>query len=192
MTVRGTWCTFGGPKDAIDSQLALRSTLRTYSMNWPYLHTIVNHFPIILSVVGSAGLVLALIVKRRGVWLYSLATLTLAGVSAYPAFYTGDEAAHALRNTWYVVRTMVKEHDEAAGFALPSLLVVGAVSAYAWWRMLKREVTGLPPAWLRLVVFLLAGFSLSVVVRTAYLGGKIIHESPKLENSGPVAPSPAR
>lgn len=151
-------------------------------MNWPYVHMLVNHFPVILMVVGSAVLVLALISRRRGVWLYAVATLTLAGLSIYPAFYTGDAAAHALRDTWYVVRAMVREHDDAAGYALVTVLAVGVVNGYAWWRMLRREVTGIPPVWLRVVVSLVTWFALSVVIRTAYLGGKIIHESPKLEH----------
>lgn len=149
-------------------------------MNWPYLHLLINHFPIILSSVGTAALVLALVVKHRGVWLFALAMLTLAGLAIYPTFYTGDEAGHAVRDTWYVVHEMVEEHEASADFALPAVLVMGAVSAYAWWRMLRREVTGLPPVWLRAVVAVLAVFALSVVVRTAYLGGQIVHESPKL------------
>jgi len=150
-------------------------------VNWPYVHTLINHFPIILTVVGSGVLLLALIVRRRGLWLYALATLTLAGLSVYPAFYPGDAAAHAVRDTWYIVRSMVEEHDQAAGYALVSILIMGAASAYAWWRMLKREVTTLPPVWLRIVVAVLAAWGLSVVARTAYLGGQIVHESPKLQ-----------
>lgn len=149
-------------------------------MNWPYIHTLINHFPIILSVVGTAVLLLALIVRQRAVWLYALATLTLAGVSIYPVFFTGDQAADAVRNTWYIVRTMVDEHDDAAGFALVSVLLTGVTSAYTWWRMVKREPTVLPPVWLRVVVTVVAVWSLSVVARTAYLGGKIVHDSPKL------------
>jgi hypothetical protein len=151
-------------------------------VNWPYLHILINHFPIILTVVGSTALVLAFIVRRRVVWLYAVATLTLAGVSIYPVFFTGDQASHAVRTTWYVVRSMVEEHDQAAGYALVSVLLMGAASAYAWWRMLRREVTGLPPVWLRIVLTVLAAFGLSIVARTAYLGGKIVHESPKLQN----------
>ncbi len=149
-------------------------------MNWPYIHTLINHFPIILSVVGTAVLILALIVRKRAVWIYALATLTLAGLSVYPAFFTGDQAADAVRNTWYIVRTMVEEHDAAAAFALASVLLTGVASAYTWWRMVKREPTVLPPVWLRVVVTVIAVWSLSVVVRTAYLGGQIVHESPKL------------
>ncbi|HKO17053.1 MAG TPA: hypothetical protein VJU87_12500 [Gemmatimonadaceae bacterium] len=155
-------------------------------MNWPYIHTLINHFPIVLTTVGSAVLVLALIFRRRGLWLYAVATLTLAGISIYPTFLTGDAAADALRNTWYIVRAAVDEHDQAAGFALFSVLVMGAASAYTWWRMLRREVASLPPVWLRVVVAVITAWTLSVVIRTAYLGGKIVHESPKLQNP-PVA-----
>jgi hypothetical protein len=151
-------------------------------MNWPYVHTLINHFPIILMVVGTAVLLLALIVRRRGLWLYALATLTLAGLSIYPVFFTGDEAADAVRTTWYIMRPMVEEHDAAAGYALVSVLLAGAVSAYAWWRMLRREITTLPPVWLRTVVAVIAIWALSVVVRTAYLGGQIVHDSPKLQS----------
>ena len=154
-------------------------------MNWPYIHTLVNHFPIILSVVGTAVLILALIVRRRAVFLYAFVTLTLAGLSAYPAFFTGDEAADAQRHTWYIVQSMIREHDAAAGFALWSLLIAGAIGAYAWWRMLKREPLVLPPVWLRVVVTIIAVWSLSVVVRTAYLGGQIVHESPRLASPPP-------
>lgn len=158
-------------------------------MNWPYIHTLINHFPIILMVVGTGVLLLALIVRRRGVWLYALATLTLAGLSIYPVYFTGDEAADAVRNTWYIMRPMVDEHDAAAGFALASVLIVGVASAYTWWRMLRREVTTLPPVWLRTVVAVLAIWALSVVARTAYLGGKIVHDSPKLQTPPPGAVS---
>ena len=159
-------------------------------MNWPYTHTLINHFPIVLTVVGSVVLLLALFVRRRGLWLYALATLTLAGLSVYPVFFTGDKASDVLRNTWYVVRAAVEEHDQSAGYALVCLLLLGAASAYAWWRMIRRDLMGLPPVWLRTVVAVLASFGLSIVARTAYLGGKIIHDSPALQASPPNGAPP--
>jgi uncharacterized membrane protein len=153
----------------------------SHTVNWPYVHLLINHFPIILTVVGTATLALAIVTNRRGVWLYALASLTLAGLAIYPVYFTGDQASDALRKTWYIVRSMVREHDESAGWALGAVLPMGAAAAYAWWRMLRREVTGLPPRWLRIVVAVLAVLGLAIVIRTAYLGGKIVHESPKLE-----------
>ena len=80
---------------------------------------------------------------------------------------------------------MVNEHDASATWALITVIPMGAVAAYAWWRMLKRETTGLPPVWLRTLVAFLAALGLSVVIRTAYLGGLIIHESPRLKTPPP-------
>jgi hypothetical protein len=157
-------------------------------VDWPYAHTLVDHFPIVLTVVGCGVLVLAFILERRGVWLYALATLTLAGVSAYPAFFTGDEAAHALRHTWYITRPAIEEHEEAADFALAVLLVMGAMTAFAWWRMLRREMAGLPSTWIRVAVAVLAALALGVVTRTAYLGGKIVHKAPLLLHAPGTVP----
>ena len=154
-------------------------------MNWPYLHILINHFPIVLTVVGTAALIVALIVRRRVVWLYALATLTLAGLAIYPVYFTGDEAGDALRGTWYIVDAAVKEHDAAATFGLVSILIMGAVSAYTWWRRVRREPTTLPPTWLRVVVTVITVWALSVIARTAYLGGKIVHESPRLTTPPP-------
>jgi hypothetical protein len=161
-------------------------------MNWPYVHITINHLPIILTIVGSAVLALALLVRRRGLWLYALATLTLAGVAVYPVFFAGDQAGDAVRDTWYIVRSMVEEHEESADWALVAGLLMGAASAYAWWRMLRRDVAGLPPVWLRSVVAVLAAFALSVIVRTAYLGGQIVHESPKLQAAPSAIVGPSR
>lgn len=158
-------------------------------MNWPYIHITINHFPIILSVVGCAVLLLALIVRQRAVWLYAVATLTLAGLSIYPVYFTGDLAGDAVEHTWYVVRSAVTEHDQAAGFALASILIMGALSAYTWWRMVKREPTLLPPVWLRTVLTVVTIWALSVVLRTAYLGGRIVHDSPKLQTPPAGTPS---
>ena len=149
-------------------------------MNWPLIHIQINHFPIVLMIVGSAVLLLALFVRQRAPWLYALATLTLAGLSVGPVFFAGDQAGDAVEHTWYIVHDAVNTHEDAAIFALIWILLTGAASAYAWWRMVRREPTGLPPTWLRVVVALLAAFGVSTVIRTAYLGGKIVHESPKL------------
>jgi hypothetical protein len=162
-------------------------------MNWPLLHIQINHFPIILTIIGSGVLLLALIVRQRALWLYAVATLTLAGLSVGPVYYTGGKAGDAVQNTWYVVDEVVDTHDDAATWALISILLMGAASAYTWWRMVRREPTTLPPTWLRVIVAVLAAFGLSTAIRTAYLGGQIVHESPRLATPPTsAAPSPGK
>ncbi len=149
-------------------------------MDWPYVHRLINHFPIILTVVGTASVVAAFIWNRRALWLYGLATLTLAGLSVYPVFFTGDEAHHVMERRWYVVRSMVEAHEEAGELTLWVVLFAGAVSAYAWWRLLRRDTAGSLPRWLRTLVVVAALAGLGTVAYSAYLGGRIVHESPRL------------
>jgi hypothetical protein len=66
------------------------------------------------------------------------------------------------------------------------LLAVGAVSAYGWWRAVKRPDEPIPTLVRALVIIgSLAG--VGTVAYTAYLGGKIIHEAPVLQL--PTAPA---
>jgi len=161
-------------------------------MDWPYLHTVVNHFPIILTVVGAAVAVFALITRKRGAWLYAVVSLTFAGLAAYPAFFSGQQAEEGMEHKWFVVKSMIDAHEESAEAALSLLLVAGVISAYAWWRMMRRERDGLPPRWLRVLVVVSALASFGGVGYAGYEGGKIVHESPKLmQSTGPGAASPA-
>lgn len=180
------------------------------------LHLLINHFPVILTVVGAAFALLALFVKKRGVWLYATATLSLAGLAAVPTFFTGDPAAEQIKDSWYVTRQAIHAHEDAADFAVWGLVIMGLIAAYAWWRAWRRETVvvagavhtdrgdvpaeamvranaGLP-VWLRALVVISALFGCALVYRTASLGGDIVHHSTVLKSTPRPAsvPAPAR
>lgn len=166
----------------VASQMSLPPSLFT----WPYIHILINHFPVVLSTVGLAVAILALILGRRSLWIYAMATLTIAGVVVYPVRFTGDQADHALRDPWYIAKGAIDAHDDASLWAMIFLLAVGAVSAYGWWRAVKRPEEPIP-GWIKASVLVLGLFGFATIARTAYLGGKIIHEAPIL--SLPTAPA---
>ncbi len=180
------------------------------------LHILINHFPVILTIVGTAALLLAMIVRTRGSWLYATATLALAGVAVVPTFLTGDPAAEQLRDTWWVTRKAIEAHSDAADFALWGLSIMGLIAAYAWWRAWRSA--GVPaspanrgagddapadarpirngglPIWLRALVLISALNGCALVFRTASLGGAIVHHSEILDTtprpaSVPVPPA---
>jgi uncharacterized membrane protein len=155
------------------------------TLTWPYIHLLINHFPIVLVTMGLVAALGALLLRRRGLWLYAMGTLTVAGLSIYPVHFTGDQADHALHDPWYIARGAIDAHDNAAGTALIIILITGVVAAYGWWRALRRRDEAIP-AWIRALVVAgaLAGFA--SVAYTSYLGGKIIHDAPVL--TLPTAP----
>ncbi|MEO6210681.1 MAG: hypothetical protein ABIQ10_11205 [Gemmatimonadaceae bacterium] len=156
------------------------------TLTWPYVHLLINHFPVVLSAMGLIAAIGALILGRRGLWLYAMGTLTVAGLIVYPVHFTGDQADHALRDPWYIKQGVIDAHDDAAGIAMVVILIVGAFSAYAWWRALKRREETIP-GWVRAGILIGALGCFGTVAWTAYLGGKIIHEAPVL--GLPTAPA---
>ncbi|MBA2684023.1 MAG: hypothetical protein H0U66_06005 [Gemmatimonadaceae bacterium] len=155
-------------------------------LTWPYVHLLVNHFPVVLATMGFFAVLGALVTGRRGLWLYAMGTLTIAGLIVYPVHFSGDEASHALRGTWYIQRDAIHVHDDAAGLTMLSTLLVGVICAYGWWRALKRR-DEIIPAWVRAAVSIGALVAMGGASYTSYLGGKIIHNAPILEL--PTAPA---
>lgn len=148
-------------------------------ISWPYAHLLLNHFPVVLSIAALSVAILALLLNRRALWLTAMGALTAAGVFVYPVFLTGNEADHALNDPWYVHPGAIEAHDQAAGWALWVILIAGTFAAYTWWRSLKRPADAIP-SWMRVGLLVGALAAVSIVARTAYLGGKIIHDAPVL------------
>jgi uncharacterized membrane protein len=153
-------------------------------ISWPYVHLLINHFPVVLSIAALSVAILALLLNRRALWQTAMAGLTAAGVFIYPVHFSGNQADHALNDPWYVHPGTIEAHDKAAGFAMWVFLIVGAFAAYGWWRSLKRPAEVIP-AWMRAGVLVGALAAVSIVARTAYLGGQIIHDAPVLQLKGP-------
>jgi uncharacterized membrane protein len=153
-------------------------------MSWPYLHLLINHFPVVLSAAALSVVILALLLNRRGLWLTAMGALTAAGVFVYPVFFTGNKADHALNDPWYIHPGTIEAHDQAATWAVWVIVIAGAFAAYSWWRSLKRPAEVIP-VWMRAGILVGALLAVSTVARTAYLGGKIIHEAPVLQLKQP-------
>ena len=150
-------------------------------MSWPYAHLLINHFPVVLSVCALGATFLAVLLRHRGLWQAAMGALTVAGLMVYPVHLSGDMADHALHDPWYIRQGAIEAHDDAARIAMIVILIVGIFAAYSWWRSIKRPVEPLP-AWMRAGVLVGALGAVVTVTYTAYLGGKIIHESPALDS----------
>ena len=152
------------------------------------LHLQLNHFPIILSLVGAAAALLAVLTRRRAVWLYATATLALAGLTAYPTMLTGHQAEHAIEDAWYVSRDAIHEHEERGEVSTYIMLVAGALAAYAWWRATRAATRDeVPPLWLRAAVVVGGITGAAAIGYTSYAGGFIVHKASGLMTAPPGA-----
>ena len=157
----------------------------SHRMSWPSLHALVNHFPIVLTVVGALALLLAAMYGRRAIWLYALSTLTLAGLTIYPASLTGARASGAIRHAWYVAPGAIHTHSAAADVTLWIVVVTGILALISLVTLARTREASSPAKGFRILVGLGALASLCAVAYTGYLGGKIVIESPILSSPTP-------
>ncbi|HET7585345.1 MAG TPA: hypothetical protein VFK13_10575 [Gemmatimonadaceae bacterium] len=162
-------------------------------MNWPYIHLLTNHLPIILGATGALAAILALIWNRRPIWLYAAASLTLAGATIGPVFLVGDEAEEVVEDSPGIDKRALDQHEESAEVVLWVVLAMGIVSAVAWWRA-AREPQPLS-AKVRTAIVVAGVVTAGAVTYAAYTGGHVIHGVQSITGSGrdigaPQAPTP--
>ena len=163
-------------------------------MSWQSLHSLVNHFPIVLTVIGALAVLVAAMFERRAIWMYALSSLTLAGVTVYPAWVTGGRAANAVRHAWYIAPDAVHTHSEAADITLWIVAVTGLLALISLVTLTRTREATSPAKGFRLLVGLGALVSIGAVAYTGYLGGKVVIESPILASPTPpliTTPLPA-
>jgi uncharacterized membrane protein len=160
------------------------------TIDWPLVHIMINHFPIILAVTGTAALLLATFRGQRASWLYGTISLALAAVTVIPTYFTGAPAEHALARPWYVPRGVIHTHEDAARISAILVVVAGLVAVVAWRRLVRypREVR--MPGALRASLLLTALAASGSIGYASWLGGRIIHDAPVLRGPRPPGYAP--
>jgi formate hydrogenlyase subunit 3/multisubunit Na+/H+ antiporter MnhD subunit len=159
-------------------------------MNWAYLHLTTNHFPIMVTAFGILALLWAFVTRRRAAWMYALATLAIAGLSAGPVYLAGDQAGDAVEEMKIVSLARLDAHEESAELAIWFLLGMGVMSAYGCWRMRRAPGSDEPRAWLRGVVAATALAGMAAITLTAQSGGKISHGDNTLTGKPSIIAAP--
>ena len=144
-------------------------------MTWLYLHLIMNHFPIILTLLGTAACGVGAGRRNQAAWTYGMVTIVLGGITAIPTWITGYQAHYVLENRLGFPEGTVEPHELLAEATMWIMLPMTALAAFAWWRAREEPRRGPSPPWVRpalLITAILGSILLSV---TAFEGGKIGH-----------------
>ena len=140
-----------------------------------HLHLAINHSPLYAELSAFLLLLIGMLRKNRSLVTAALVTCIVAALCASIAFWSGDQASDLIRQSPPIAgldKSMIDEHEKAAAFVLgtASLTAMFAIAALIIGR--KR---GARPRWIEVVVLLLLLHALTVVARTALLGGRIHH-----------------
>jgi uncharacterized membrane protein len=140
-------------------------------MNSSQIHLALTHVPVILSIIGLAILVIAMIVKNDTLTKTSFYLLLVAGISAIPVFFTGEGAEETVERLPGVSESIIERHEDLAKFAF-GIVSATAIVALAGLLLYK---SGKVLRLIKPLVFVLSLATASLMIVTAHLGGQVRH-----------------
>lgn len=149
-------------------------------MNQTHIHLLLNHFPIIGTLIGSCLLLWGIIRKNDQVKSISALLLACMAVVAIPVFLTGEPAEESVEHLSGVSEQAIKLHEEAAEIAFWLMSIAGIISLAAFFAAIKK----LKQANILFVfAFIVSAVCFASMARTGYLGGQIRHTEISSANS---------
>ena len=140
-------------------------------MSLLHMHLLLNHFPVIGTIIVIALFGVAILWRSNSVARVSLGLLASLGAIALLVYFTGEPAEESIEHLPGFSETITERHEE---FALAATIVLASVSALALGALLflrKREI----PRWVTLFAFALSLVAGGMMGYTAMLGGQVRH-----------------
>ena len=141
-------------------------------MSQAHIHLIITHLPIFGSLLGTFVLIFGLWTNSIQTKIASFLLFIISAIGAGIAYLTGEGAEEAVEHIQGVSENIIEQHEDAAMFALVSLIVLGVSSLLATIVANKNNILTKTTS---LATLLIAIISFALVARTGYLGGQIRH-----------------
>jgi uncharacterized membrane protein len=156
-------------------------------MSLSHLHLVLNHIPVIGSVIALGILLLALVRRSDDLRRAGLEVVVVVGLLSLPTYLSGLGGQKDLSDTAQVSLNMIHAHHDAAMLGSIAMLFTVMMAWVALWqtRRLTRPARGVFGT-----VVLLAIVTVALMGRAANLGGQIRHpevhalQAPISDNAG--------
>ncbi len=141
-------------------------------MDSTHLHLILNHFPIVGTLIGTIILLAGLLKKNTSIQQIGLATIAIMALIAIPVFLTGEPAGEKIEKLPGIVEASIETHEESAEVAYWVMLLAGLFAGMT----IAAQMTGKRIAkTFAIASFIITVISFGLMARTGYLGGQIRH-----------------
>src|ERR1041385_1308222 len=143
-------------------------------MNLAHLHLLLNHFPIIGTIIGLALLLSSVVGKNEGLKRASLIILAAVSLLALPTFFSGVGAQGAIGRDPAVSSSLIERHEGAAILALLFMEITGGLALIELW---QRHRIGRGKRWKRNLTAILffSAVTVGLMTRVGITGGDIRH-----------------
>ena len=150
-------------------------------MNDAHLHMVVNHFPIIGTILGAGILLAGILFKNNTVKNVAYVLFVIAAVFVAVSMATGEGAEEMVEDMPAVGHDIIHEHEEIAEKLALSLYVLGVVSLFGLYANIKKLSQAKIAAILTLVISVIAIYFAQL---TGTTGGEIRHTEIRANTTG--------
>ena len=141
-------------------------------MDFPHLHLLLNHLPIIGTLIGVGLFVISFLVKTEDLWRSSLVVFVLMALLTIPTFITGVGAHEKMVNDPSVSNALIQRHEGAAELAVWFMEITGALAVIGLW---QSDGKASPPRWNTIAILVFSFVTVALMARTGNTGGEIRH-----------------
>ena len=144
------------------------------NLNLAHLHLLLNHFPIIGTIVALGLFLASFMGKNDDLRRSSLIIFAAIALIGLPTFFSGINAQRAIRNDPGVSAALIDRHEGAAMLAVFFMLITGALAMVELWR---RRRIATEPRWsgTMLAILLFSLLMTGLMIRVGNTGGDIRH-----------------
>ena len=141
-------------------------------MNLPHVHLLLNHFPIIGTLIALGLYLFALIGRSEDLKRASLVIFAGIALLSIPTYMSGNGAEEALRKLPAVSKNAIMAHNNAA---LVSLIFMELTGMFAWLGLWQSRRFLHARNWTVVTVLLLSVVTVYFMTLTGNTGGQIRH-----------------
>ncbi len=141
-------------------------------MNDAHLHMVVNHFPIIGTILGLGILIGGLVFKNNSIKNTAYCLFIVAALFSFASMNTGEGAEEIAEKLPDVTDQIIHEHEEAAEKLALVLYFLGAISIVGLYLNVKQNAKANIVSFLALAV---AAVGVFLAQQTGTTGGEIRH-----------------
>ena len=141
-------------------------------MNPTHIHLILNHFPIIGTLIGSAIMLFGIVKKQSSSRAIGAFIVVIMAIVAIPVMVTGEPAEESIEHLNGISKSLIHDHEEAAEKAFWMMEIAGVFSLIALILYKIKPVLASKAFW---IAFAFSVITFFTMVWAGNLGGKIRH-----------------
>ncbi len=156
-------------------------------MDLTHIHLLLNHFPVIGTIIAGGLLLVSLIAHSDDLKRASLVVLVGIALITIPTYMSGNGAQRTIKSLPGVSKSLIETHE---GAALEAIGFMEFTGAFAWLGLWQFRRLARVPTWNLAVILVLVLVTVGLMSRAANIGGEIRHTE-IMAGQGTVTPEGA-